>query len=134
MKDIQNLIMRLLKNRAIYEATIEELNIWDGFEKILPSYITFPECLDFNMKGYCRRTREIKRLKNIIDSIDNNTKKLIKTKEFIMSYHAYQRAKISPEFEERKRKLNLHLIKLRELREKRKEVEKLAKDNGVEIK
>jgi hypothetical protein len=99
--------------------TIEELEIWKGFDKILPSYVSFPEVLELNVQSFCYRNKEMASLKKIVKSIDESIKKLICSKEFIKLY-SNNRVTTSSEFFERQKKLNLHLIALNKIREKRK--------------
>ena len=67
----------LYKSRAIKEMTIEDLETWEGFDKIYPSDIRFPESIEFYKIGYCDRKRTIKYLKSCLKRIDKIIKELI---------------------------------------------------------
>jgi|LGOV01.1.fsa_nt_gb hypothetical protein len=109
----------LFRSREIKEMTIEDLEIWEGFEEIYPSYIRFPESIEFNQKHYCRRTETIKYLKKIIKNIDKMIKEIIHSPELLKQIRLVP-AKRSKEIEKyiikEKKRLDLHLKRLRKLR------------------
>jgi len=103
----------LLKNKAIFEMCLEDLNIWKGFEKIYPSYVRFPECFDWGYPlCYLKRKKAIKDIEQTIKQVDIAIRG---TTGQIKIYPS-----ISSKFlKERKKLLEKHLKRLRKIRDKR---------------
>ena len=117
----------LYKSRAIKEMTIEDLEVWEGFDKIYPSYIRFPESIEFYAAGYCDRKKTIIYLKEIVKRIDSMIESLIGEK--LVS--ATRDKRITEYLQKERARLNEHLIKLRKEREKRKRL--MEKDEGEKV-
>lgn len=106
----------LYKSKILKEMCLEDLEIWNGFDKIYPSYIRFPEMLEFNNGGFLWRKEAIKELKKILKRVNNHIKVL----------HGNQNIKvkrdplITLELNEQKKRLEIHLIALRKMRDERK--------------
>lgn len=133
MDDLDRLRI-LFKSKIIKEMCIEDLEIWEGFEKIYPSYVRFPESFEYNKSGYCNRTKEIKYLKKMIKNIDRRINDLFYSSELIkkMKIFPVKRSKEAEKFiREEEKRLKLHIRSLKKLRQKRlREFNKLKKQNG----
>lgn len=134
MDDLDRLKI-LFKSKLIKEMCIEDLEIWEGFEKIYPSYVRFPESFEFNRLGYCNRTKEIKYLKKIIKNIDKIINGLFSSSELIKKMRRFpvKRSKEVEKFiRDEEKKLKLHIKGLKKLRQKR--LEEFAKSQKSEVK
>lgn len=107
----------LFKSRAIKEMTIEDLEVWEGFEEIYPGWIRFPESLEFVQKGntfVCNRKKAIKYLKVILKRVDKEIKILLDGK-----VDTKRQEEFAKFIQSERDRLEKHLEGLRELREKR---------------
>lgn len=101
----------LFKSRAIKTLVLEELWIWEGFDKIYPQYISYPEAIDFD-KGFCYRKEQIRFLKSQIVRID----KIVIS---ILEPRAKRSKEIDKYLDDEKQRLEIHLNRLKELRKLR---------------
>ena len=100
----------VMKNLIIYEMTLEDLEVWEGFDKIYLSYLRFPETLEFNLHGYGYRKNFIRDTKQKINAC----------KAFINRHLQYNGQKESSEFiNKRKELLEKHLKELKKIRNER---------------
>jgi len=116
-------IIKMLRNRAVYEIVKEELEIWEGHKKFYLKYSIYPEVLQFNQQGWCYRKNALKQMKDAIKRIDKVVKQLLTSDTFKhIKKYSYKTTK-DPESEEElkraERFLEKHLQKLREMRKKR---------------
>ena len=69
---------RLFRNKVIFEMTLEDLEIWEGYEKIYPSCLRFPESVEWNMNYTLRgRKKCIKDLKDVLKRVDKYIQELL---------------------------------------------------------
>ena len=112
----------LFRNREICSMTIEDLEIWEGFEKIFPGYLRFPETLEFNSQGFCNRTQRLRECKKRVNGINKVIDELLRSPEAykgLKQIHAKRSKEIDLYLKKEKKRLDLHLKALRRIREKR---------------
>jgi hypothetical protein len=116
----------LFKSRVIKEMTIEDLEFWKGFEKIYPSYIRFPETIEFNQHGnewYANRTKELRDLKKLLKNVDKMINDLFRSPKLKTKPLCAKRSKeVEDYLSKEKERLDKHLNKLKELKQKLGEV------------
>ena len=104
----------LYRSKIIKEMTLEDLEIWSGFDKVYPSCLRFPESVEWNWKNTIKdRKGCIKKLKGSLKIIDN----------YIRELSGLKRTKSDKRLflfmEKQKKILDIHLRKLKEIRDKR---------------
>ncbi len=104
----------LFKSRVVKEMTIEDLEFWKGFEKIYPSYVRFPESIEFNQRGYSNRTKSIRELKDSIKRIDKIIKELFDSS----TLPAKRSKEVEIYLKKEVQRLELHLNRLKKLKQK----------------
>jgi hypothetical protein len=107
----------LFRSKVIREMTIEDLEVWKGYDKIYPIYVRFPEILEFNKGLFCYRKDAIRDCRKLLINVDKYIKNIIGYPE-----KGYRDKRIQEYLSKEKIRLEQHLIKLREMRNKRKEL------------
>jgi len=106
----------LYKSKVIKEMTLEDLEIWEGFEKIYPFYLRFPESVEWNWNSTLRnRKKLIKELNQSTKRVKGYIDELLGIKVF----RAKSDKQLCKFMKEQKKMLNIHLKKLKEIRDKR---------------
>lgn len=115
----------LFKSRVVKELTIEDLEMWEGFDRLNIGDIRFPESVEIsggNVYWYINRKKALKSTKECLKNIDKMIHEILQDRPLI-----YKRDSEVKQFIHNEQiKLEEHLIKLREIRNNRyKELQKM---------
>jgi len=106
----------LYRSKVIKEMTLEDLEIWEGFEKIYPSCLRFPESVEWNWNSTLRNRKNCIKLLN--DSLKRINKYIGEISGFKVTRGKSDK-KLSLFMKKQEKILESHLRKLKEIRNKR---------------
>ena len=106
----------LYRSKVIKEMTLEDLEIWEGFEKIYPSCLRFPESVEWNWNSTLRNKKNCIKLLN--DSLKRINQYIGEISGFKVT-RCKSDKKLSLFMKKQEEILESHLRKLKEIRNKR---------------
>jgi len=106
----------LFRSLVIKEMVLEDLEFWKPFKIVYPSWLRFPETLDFNVNMKCNRQKAIKEMKNLIICVKQLINEFIEVKT---SNYVHSDPRVTDYIYQEKKRLEKHLIALRKLRKER---------------